>query len=95
MPLYGLVDGQRHRAVKNGPRRASCAECGEPMLARTGAVRIWHWAHLAANPHCAAARETEWHLAWKVLALDGTQEITFGRRGVPMCWRPLPGPRVL
>jgi Competence protein CoiA-like family len=50
------------------------------MLARTGSVRIWHWAHVERNPHCEAARETEWHLAWKVLGLDGTQEVKVGNR---------------
>jgi hypothetical protein len=50
------------------------------MRARTGVVRIWHWAHLVANPHCEAARETEWHLAWKILGIDGTQEVKVGRR---------------
>jgi hypothetical protein len=80
MPLYALVGGQRQRALRDGPRRASCAECGALMRARTGSVRIWHWAHVAANPHCEAARETAWHLAWKVLGLDGTQEVTVGSR---------------
>ena len=80
MPLYALVDGQPQRVLEGGPRRASCAECGADMRARAGAVRIWHWAHLVRNPHCEAARETEWHLAWKVLGLDGTQEVTVGRR---------------
>jgi len=80
MPLYALVDGQPQRAARDGARRASCAECGEPMLARTGPVRIWHWAHVEYNPHCEAARETEWHLAWKILGIDGTQEVKVGRR---------------
>jgi Competence protein CoiA-like family len=80
MPLYALIDGQPRRVLDDGPRRASCADCGQEMIARTGAVRIWHWAHLVRNPHCEAARETEWHLAWKVLGIDGTQEIAVGRR---------------
>ena len=80
MPLYAFIDGQPRRVLEDGPRRASCADCGAPMRARTGSVRIWHWAHLQRNPHCEAARETEWHLAWKVLGLDGTQEVKVGRR---------------
>ena len=36
MPLYALAGDTRVRAMKDGPRRASCAECGGPMLARTG-----------------------------------------------------------
>jgi hypothetical protein len=50
------------------------------MQARTGSVRIWHWAHVEHNPHCEAALEGEWHLSWKQLAIEGTQEITVGRR---------------
>jgi hypothetical protein len=80
MPLYALIDGQPRRVLAGGPRRASCADCGKPMLARAGTVRIWHWAHLERNPHCEAALETEWHLAWKVLGIDGTQEVKVGRR---------------
>jgi hypothetical protein len=80
MPLYALINGQPWRVLDSGPRRASCVDCGTPMRARTGSVRIWHWAHLAASPHCEAARETEWHLAWKILAIDGTQEVKVGRR---------------
>lgn len=80
MPLYALVDGQPQRVLEGGPRRASCAECGADMRARSGSVRIWHWAHLVRNLHCEAARETEWHLAWKALGADGTQEVKVGRR---------------
>ena len=44
MPLDALDDsGQPVRVLEGGPRRASCAECGAPMRARTGSVRIWHW----------------------------------------------------
>ncbi len=50
------------------------------MRARTGTVRIWHWAHVEHNPHCEAALESEWHLAWKTLGIEGTQEIAVGRR---------------
>jgi hypothetical protein len=50
------------------------------MIAHRGAVRIWHWAHEAANLNCEAGEESEWHLAWKLLALDGTQEIKVGNR---------------
>jgi hypothetical protein len=50
------------------------------MIARRGTLRIWHWAHVAANPDCEAGKESEWHLAWKSLALDGTQEIKTGNR---------------
>jgi hypothetical protein len=50
------------------------------MIAKTGDVRIWHWAHLAENPACGAAGETSWHLEWKALGAPGSQERTVGRR---------------
>lgn len=50
------------------------------MRARTGLVRIWHWAHLEADPNCASALESEWHLAWKDLGADGSQEVRVGNR---------------
>jgi hypothetical protein len=50
------------------------------MVARTGDVMIWHWAHRAANPQCAAGHEGPWHLLWKYLAAPGTQECMVGDR---------------
>jgi hypothetical protein len=50
------------------------------MRGRAGSVRIWHWAHVVRNPHCEAARESEWHLGWKVLGADGSQEVQVGSR---------------
>ena len=50
------------------------------MRGRAGVVRIWHWAHVVRNPHCKAARESEWHLGWKVLGADGSQEVKVGSR---------------
>lgn len=42
--------------------------------------RTWHWAHETANPNCRTSGETEWHLAWKALGLEGTQERNVGTR---------------
>jgi Competence protein CoiA-like family len=80
MSLLALVDGMLARVVAGGPRHGLCAECAGVMRARAGPVRIWHWAHVARNPHCEAARESEWHLAWKILGADGTQEVRVGAR---------------
>lgn len=72
--------GVPQRVLVGGPRRGLCAECDGVMRARAGPVRIWHWAHVVCNPHCKAARETEWHLGWKVLGADGSQEVRVGCR---------------
>ncbi len=80
MPLYALVDGERQRAALGGIRRAECADCGTVMIAKTGTTIIHHWAHEAEQPGCASAEESPWHLGWKSLGADGTQEITVGCR---------------
>jgi len=82
MPLYATIGGQRQRATRDGPRRAACPDpdCGQAMIAKTGDVVIWHWAHQAASPHCATAAETEWHLRWKALGPPGSQERVVGSR---------------
>jgi hypothetical protein len=80
MPLFALLDGERARAIKDGPRRAACLDCGAAMLAKTGEVVSWHWAHLTENPHCAAALESEWHLGWKSEATHPGVEVAVGKR---------------
>lgn len=67
MPLVALIDGARARAVRGGPRRGSCPGCGREMLAHTGDVIAWHWAHRHDDEAaaCATEPETEWHLTWK------------------------------
>lgn len=75
MPLNALIEGRMTRADRDGPRRAHCFECGHSMVAKTGNVKIWHWAHKAANPECGLAGESEWHLTWKDRGLPGTQEV--------------------
>lgn len=75
MPLHALIEGRMTRADKDGPRRAACFECGNEMIAKTGDIQIWHWAHKARNPECGLAAETEWHLTWKACGLPGTQEV--------------------
>ncbi len=82
MSLYALVEAERLRAQPDGPRRAQCPDCMAEMMAKTGNVVVWHWAHCVRPLDCQAASEGEWHLAWKALAIDGTQEITHpsGRR---------------
>ena len=80
MSLYALVDGQRARATPDGNRRAACADCGTSMIAKTGTTVIHHWAHEAEQPGCEASCESPWHLGWKDLAADGTQEIAVGNR---------------
>lgn len=56
MPLYARVDDHRERVREDGSSRGVCGDCGGMMIARRGTVRIWHWAHEAANPKCEAGK---------------------------------------
>jgi hypothetical protein len=73
------VDGERALATKE-IRRAACADCTTPMIAKCGDVKVWHWAHASEQPGCPSAGESEWHLQWKATGLEGTQEIAVGSR---------------
>jgi hypothetical protein len=61
---FALINGQRQEAKPN--LSGECPSCGHPMVAKCGAVRIWHWAHQgsrACDPWWE--NESEWHRAWK------------------------------
>jgi hypothetical protein len=73
--LYATVGTERLRATPDGPRRGECLDCSVTMLAKTGNVVVWHWAHQVKPLDCQAAYEGEWHREWKSLAREGTQEI--------------------
>lgn len=49
-------------AVANGAKcQCVCLECGEPVIARQGAQREWHFAHQSAREPCAINPETFLH----------------------------------
>lgn len=46
-----------------------CAGCGQPLIARQGAIKVWHFAH-ASGSDCAHAVESAIHKMAKQLILD-------------------------
>lgn len=60
-------------AVANGQRQepqpdlsGECPNCGRPVVAKCGEIKVWHWAHLGkriCDPWWE--NETEWHRSWK------------------------------
>lgn len=83
MSLIALVDGVRSKAYRPGPRRAHCTECHREMIAHTGGVVTWHWAHSKddGGPACATKPETEWHRGWKSRCEDLARiEVPVGSR---------------
>ncbi len=61
---FALVNNDKTEA---SPRQKGlCAVCANPVTAKCGKQRIWHWAH-DAKMVCDRwwETETEWHRAWK------------------------------
>lgn len=61
---YALVDGQPRAALPGF--RGECAICSEPVIPKSGTIRVAHWAHLSGDgvDH-RWERETPWHRDWK------------------------------
>jgi competence protein CoiA len=59
-----LVNGQRQKAQLG--LRGTCPECEQPVIAKCGEIRVWHWAHKVSS-HCDSrwANEGPWHRDWK------------------------------
>jgi competence protein CoiA len=53
-----------------------CPGCSQPMIAKCGMQRVWHWAH-RGNRNCDPwwEPETPWHRAWKNQFPSGWQEV--------------------
>jgi hypothetical protein len=70
--LLAYVDDALLEATADGPRRGTCPCCAEPVVAKTGELVAWHWAHRSkAGCDPWSEGETDWHLGWKRLALAG------------------------
>ena len=75
--LYGLRDGESVEAFPGD--NATCPLCGQPLIAKCGAVNVWHWAHVAsADCDPWYEQESPWHVEWKSLARQNTREVKFG-----------------
>lgn len=71
---FALVNGERREAEPD--LAAECLNCGKPMVAKCGEVRVWHWAHKGSRL-CDPwwENETEWHRSWKERFPSAWQEI--------------------
>lgn len=66
-------------SIEHADRGAACAcfcpRCHEPVVAKQGDVRVWHFSH-ASGTECAGAGESALHLAAKQLLLS-KRELVF------------------
>lgn len=70
--------GERIAAFRGG--RGLCPTCKTEMLAKCGAIIIWHWAHRSLV-ECDAWYEPEsaWHIEWKQQFPADWQEVVCGK----------------
>ena len=74
---FAELDGNR---IEPSPKlQATCPFCKQPVIAKCGRLKVWHWAHKSTQ-HCDHwwEPETEWHRNWKNEFPTDWQEI--GRR---------------
>ena len=71
---YALVNNIKIEAQKGV--LGICPQCGQPMIAKCGKLKIHHWAHKSkANCDSWWENETEWHREWKNCFPKEWQEI--------------------
>ena len=72
---FALIDFNRVEAQPK--QQGVCPNCSQPVIAKCGKQKIWHWAHLSTTS-CDRwwEPETEWHLSWKNNYSANWQEIS-------------------
>lgn len=72
--VWGCLPDGSFLRVDDAPKGRSCGAacpiCGDPLIARKGKVREWHYAH-ASGAECATAAETAIHLIGKSILESG------------------------
>jgi len=72
---YALINNNKVEAQPK--QQGLCPHCSEPVIAKCGSQKVWHWAHRSkANCDSWWETETEWHRAWKNNFPVGWQEIS-------------------
>ncbi|MDQ1143052.1 competence protein CoiA [Pedobacter agri] len=73
---YALLNGERKEAVKG--ETGICVGCKQKVIAKCGAVKIHHWAHVSLS-QCDSWWESEtlWHREWKESFAPEFREVSF------------------
>lgn len=72
---FAIIDNNRVEAQPK--QNGLCPNCGQPVIAKCGEKKVWHWAHRSVIS-CDRwwEPETEWHRNWKNNYPVECQEIT-------------------
>lgn len=82
--LYALNEHDTKVEATPGGR-GTCPGCGAQMVAKCGAINIWHWAH-ESRQDCDPwwEPESEWHRWWKQLVSPDRCEVVKGQHRADM-----------
>lgn len=75
--IFALVNGERANAQPKG--RGECPSCGQPVVAKCGRIKIWHWAHATNDCDIWSEGLTAWHLDWQNRFPGEWQEVNIAR----------------
>jgi competence protein CoiA len=77
---FALIDNKRLEAQPK--QEGLCPNCSQPVIAKCGKQKIWHWAHRSITS-CDSwwEPETEWHRTWKNNYPADWQEISLFDEG--------------
>lgn len=68
-----------HRILAAPGRLAVCPSCRQPLVAKCGEIKVWHWAHQSCDCDEWWEPESAWHLSWKSLVCAPACEVPMGR----------------
>jgi hypothetical protein len=74
---YALFSGEKTEAFPGA--RGTCPGCGGETIAKCGALKIWHWAHVGDDCDPWHEPESAWHLGWKNEAPSAQCEVVIGQ----------------
>lgn len=78
---FAIVNGKRSPATPGAT--GICELCLEPVYAKTGRIRAWHFAHANRSSDCDSwyEPETDWHRTWKSYFPEDWREVVVDRDG--------------
>jgi len=74
--LWALKDNQRLKAMPG--KVAICPCCNNPLIAKCGSIKSWHWCHRKNDCDDWHEPESDWHIGWKNRFPADWQEIVMG-----------------
>lgn len=82
MMLANLADNRV--TASPGAKGATCPGCATPVVAKCGTIKVWHWAHTAADCDPWAEPMTAWHLGWQELVPEDRRDVVIGNHRADM-----------